>query len=93
MSKLRHTPGNPPAEGSAQAKPGACPDAMTLAAYLDGGMDRPERDALEAHMAACRKCAKDVEELRELLATLSDSPEHGHLARDVAERAKKLVGD
>lgn len=35
----------------------ACPDAEALAAYLDGGLSRAERDTVERHASQCERCA------------------------------------
>jgi tetratricopeptide (TPR) repeat protein len=34
----------------------ACPNLETLSAYVDGTVDRPERDAIETHLTACEEC-------------------------------------
>ncbi len=37
-------------------RPDACPDAETLAAYLDGRLARGERERVTAHVADCETC-------------------------------------
>src|SRR5687768_8460214 len=39
---------------------GPCPDSAELAAYVDGTLDRAERDGLEAHASACSRCASEL---------------------------------
>lgn len=39
-----------------------CPDAETLAAYLDGTLDPPTRDGVEAHLADCAACRAGLAE-------------------------------
>lgn len=36
--------------------PGGCPDDELLAAYLDGGLDNSQRQAVEAHLDSCDEC-------------------------------------
>jgi len=82
----------PQPDGAATQAPDGCPDELTLASYLDGMMPAEERVRLEEHLAGCRKCAKSVAELREILGHLeADAREHAGEAREAAERAKKLV--
>lgn len=82
------TPGNEP-HGDA----GPCPDSLTLAAYLDGRLAPGERADFEAHLARCLKCAKDVAELRDILAAVNDGQEPSGVIKDVADRAKRLLGE
>ncbi|GFK94365.1 hypothetical protein NNJEOMEG_02209 [Fundidesulfovibrio magnetotacticus] len=71
---------------------GECPDALTVAAYLDGRLEGAELAAVERHLAACRKCATDVLELRELLDNVAgDEPGREEHVREAADKAKKLV--
>jgi len=51
----------------------ACPDAATVAAYVDDGLDAGERVAFERHAADCPRCA----EAMALVAGLDDAPEVG----------------
>ena len=42
-----------------------CRDAVALmAAYLDGALAGPDRDRLEAHLAACPHCSEYLAQLR-----------------------------
>jgi putative zinc finger protein len=43
---------------------GEHPEPITTAAYLDGTLPQPARDALEAHLAACDECRAGVALLR-----------------------------
>ena len=89
--KAAQTEGGASTQASGQA-PGGCPDELALASYLDGMMPAQERAGFEAHLSGCRKCAKAVAELREILGQLeSDAGAHADEARQAAERAKKLV--
>jgi len=49
------------------------PDEELLSAYLDGVLDPAETEAVRAHLATCRSCAADLEQLqlvREVVRTL-----------------------
>ncbi len=52
--------------GGARSRPGPgeCPDAMLLAAWLDGRCDSSESERVEAHLAVCEACLAAVVELR-----------------------------
>ncbi len=66
-----------------------CPDANTLAGYLDGTLSEKERARIEAHLADCPECAAAVDELRDLLVpAASDAPS---APAAVKARAKALV--
>lgn len=43
-----------------------CPDAWTLAAYWDGGLEPGERTRIERHLAACRGCLAQIAALARL---------------------------
>ncbi len=45
-----------------------CPDAMCLAAYLDGRLPNAETAAMEAHLVHCEQCLETVLLLRETAA-------------------------
>ncbi|HZI89542.1 MAG TPA: zf-HC2 domain-containing protein, partial [Candidatus Polarisedimenticolia bacterium] len=48
-----------------------------LSEYLDGGMERPEREALEAHLRDCSECAgvlEDLERVRARARELNEAP-------------------
>jgi mycothiol system anti-sigma-R factor len=49
-----------------------CSDAMKqLWEYLDGVLDKPDREAIEEHLSLCRRCCGELEfaeELRRFLA-------------------------
>jgi anti-sigma factor RsiW len=66
--------------------PGACPDAMTLAGYLEGRLSPDQRAAVERHLARCPRCVAEVPQLRALLAEPAMIP-----PADVADRARRLV--
>ena len=43
----------------------ACRDAVALmTAYLDGELDRPDRERLEGHLADCPHCSEYLAQLR-----------------------------
>lgn len=46
-------------------------DYEHLAAYVDGNLDRAERDEMDAHLQACSECAKELSELRAVQAALT----------------------
>ncbi|MHC5022688.1 MAG: anti-sigma factor family protein [Planctomycetota bacterium] len=43
-----------------------CPDALTLASYLDGRAGPAERQSVESHLAACPECLLAVREARSI---------------------------
>jgi anti-sigma factor ChrR (cupin superfamily) len=61
----------------------ACPDAMALAAFADGRLGPGERDAIEAHLAACGDCLDLV-----LGASAAIEP----VRAEVVARAQALAG-
>lgn len=68
---------------------GACPGAVELAAYLDGGLSAEAAATLEAHLVRCPACLDAVVELRELRA--GEAPAGFIAPETVAARAKALV--
>jgi|GEM_PF-6157269 len=66
--------------------PGVCPDANSLAAYLEGNISENTLREIEAHLAGCPDCLTALEELRSLL----DLPA-GNVPVRITERAKELV--
>ena len=52
--------------GGQAEQAGGCPEALTVAGYLDGRLGPQEMEAFEAHLARCPRCAAEVQELREL---------------------------
>jgi predicted anti-sigma-YlaC factor YlaD len=68
------------------AEAGPCPDALLLAAYIDGTATDAEVQRIDGHLAACPACLATVGEIRGLLAAppmLAPRP--------VLDRAKALV--
>jgi anti-sigma factor RsiW len=57
-------------EGPA-AQAGDCPEALTVAAYLDGRLGLPEQEAVEQHLSRCPRCVAEVRECRELGAQVA----------------------
>ena len=57
-----------------------CPDAETLAAYLDGRLTQDEREDLTAHVADCEACYFVVTEIAQT-ATARVNVEGGHFTR------------
>jgi tetratricopeptide (TPR) repeat protein len=53
----------------------ACPDAETLAAYLDGRLDRGERERVTAHAADCDACCFVVMEVAQVPSTVAPTIE------------------
>ena len=50
-----------------------CQDHKDLMmAYLDNELDQEKRRAFEEHLAACRECAKELEEFRKLKRMTDD---------------------
>ncbi len=47
--------------------------SLRLLAYLDGEISAPEREAVEARMAACADCRRELEALRALHAQLDQA--------------------
>lgn len=91
MSMDGGTNGPDPKEGANPEIMDTCPDEMTLAAYLDARMDAQELARMELHLARCGKCAKSVQELRDILGQVELAEEDPALLREVAERAKKII--
>jgi hypothetical protein len=50
------------------------PDETTLNDYLDGVLDAAESQRVRAHLGECSVCAREVEELTGLKASLSELP-------------------
>jgi hypothetical protein len=67
-------------------KPKACPDGLTVAAYLDGRLTPVEVEQVEDHLSRCRNCQDVVLAARLLLA---DGPMF--VAQEATGRAKGLV--
>jgi hypothetical protein len=44
----------------AHPQAGECPDAAVLAAFVEGGLSRPEQSALDQHIARCRRCQESL---------------------------------
>src|SRR5580658_10052728 len=42
--------------------------------WLDGSLDAETAAAIAEHVAACEECSREAKELKELLATMKDSP-------------------
>lgn len=80
---MSDTPDNAPS--------GGCPDAVTLAAYLDGMLTGPELARLDAHIAQCPQCASDVAELRTILAASAQVPGNDDLVGQAVAAARGLV--
>ncbi len=92
MPKDGSTNGPAPKEGAHSGSIEHCPDEMTIAAYLDERMGARELTRMELHLSRCVKCAKSVQELREILAQVHSGQEDPDHVSEIAQRAKKLVG-
>jgi ferric-dicitrate binding protein FerR (iron transport regulator) len=53
----------------------SCPDRESIAAYVDRRLADSERDAVEAHLAACADCRAEVVALSALVAQVAASTE------------------
>lgn len=54
------------------------PDVSALSAHLDGRLDAPEAQALNAHIAACDACRLEMDGLRSVRASLRAMPQVEH---------------
>ncbi|HEU0114197.1 MAG TPA: zf-HC2 domain-containing protein, partial [Thermomicrobiales bacterium] len=50
-------------------------DLDVLSAWVDGALDRDEREAVAAHLAACAACRADRDELRATVTLLQALPQ------------------
>ncbi len=57
----------------AESHPGAHLGAL-LSAYLDGEIDRSERDTIVTHLAGCSRCREDLEDLSIVRAAVRGLP-------------------
>jgi anti-sigma factor RsiW len=65
----QHVPSDRPLRLRLMRPPaGPCPEAMLLAAYVDGAASADEVRQVEGHLAACPRCLAAVAEVRDLLA-------------------------
>jgi predicted anti-sigma-YlaC factor YlaD len=55
-------------------RPGCASRDRALGAYVDGELQARARRRLEAHLASCRRCAAEVEQLRSLQAQVRRHP-------------------
>jgi len=65
---------------------GACPDAVDVAAWLEGRATPSLAERIEGHLAGCGKCLQAVEDLRAILAAPPVAA-----PRRVLERAEALA--
>jgi anti-sigma factor RsiW len=66
--------------------------ARQLWDYVEGAVEGPQREALEEHLSACRRCCGEVEfaeELRHFLASHGDEP----LSEDVKTRLTSFLDE
>ena len=91
MPKDGGTKGTDPKDGAHSEAIDRCPDEITLAAYLDARMNEHELAKMELHLARCEKCAKSIQELRDILAQVEFDHEDPTLLREISERAKKII--
>lgn len=64
----------------------SCSDAVKqLWDYLEGAVEGPQREALETHLGACRRCCGEMEFADELRAFLADNAAE-ELPSDVRSR-------
>lgn len=57
-----------------------------ITAYLDGALDRPEREGFEAHTAACADCARQLDQFRETVRALRELPPERKLSDGTRDR-------
>ena len=70
----------------------SCPDAESLAVYLEGGMDEDARAAIESHLAVCDDCLFVLAEAAREQDALHDSKKKpGEPARSVPQRLRWLT--
>ncbi len=55
------------------ARPGPCPPALELAAWVDGRAAGPDAQAVETHLAACGICREAVAGIRQARADVAGS--------------------
>ncbi len=55
------------------ARPGPCPPALELAAWVDGRAAGPDLEAVETHLAACSICREAVAGIRQAHADVAGS--------------------
>jgi anti-sigma factor RsiW len=53
-------PGALQADSNGEAPDTQCPNAITLACFLDGSLSTEERQPVEAHLARCRSCRDEI---------------------------------
>jgi anti-sigma factor (TIGR02949 family) len=64
----------------------SCSEAVKqLWDYVEGAVERPQRDALEEHLGVCRRCCGEMEFANELRGFLSDNASQ-ELPEDVRGR-------
>lgn len=51
-------------------------DLTTITAYVDGGLDREERDGVAAHLAGCAACRQELAEISTTVDLLHDLPRY-----------------
>ena len=69
-----------------------------LAAYIEGLLDETQRNQMEAHMAECSNCQRELQEVRELMARLAReaiaappvSLENAVMERIISEQALQI---
>jgi anti-sigma factor RsiW len=69
----------------------AAPDALTLAAYLDGSLDETSAEAVETWMAVAPEGLADIQAIREILAAPPpDAPDHVIVRAQAIVRARPV---
>lgn len=70
-----------------------CSDAVKrLWEYLDANVDAATREAIEGHLARCRRCCGELEFAEELRRFLSDAA-HDDVPEDVMQRLNQTLED
>jgi hypothetical protein len=66
-----------------------CANELQLAAYVDGKLEPHARETVEAHLADCKVCLKQLS----FLVQASDWPEPADVPSSLLARARSLVGN
>lgn len=69
-----------------------CDEAVGhLSAFLEGGLDGPDRAVVEAHLAVCARCCGELAVARELRGLLRATAATAELPTDVRTRLEGVI--